>query len=79
MTANTMYSRKCPMCEGQKKAGFTTFSADLGEGLVVVRRVPAMICDQCGEEWIDNGTAQKLEAVVEEARAKRHQFEVLTL
>ncbi|GAB3557269.1 hypothetical protein GCM10027577_46090 [Spirosoma fluminis] len=51
--------------------GYTTFSADLGEGLVVVRHdVPAMIYDQCGKEWIDNTTAEQLEFIVEEARQK---------
>lgn len=68
----------CPMCGGHKAAGYTTFSADLGEGLVVVRHVPAMICQQCGEEWLDNDTAQQLEDVVLEARLKKHQLEVLS-
>jgi len=26
---------------------------DLGFGVVVVRNVPAKVCSQCGEEWID--------------------------
>ncbi len=69
----------CPMCGGHKEAGHTTYSVDLGDGLVVVRHVPAMICNQCGEEWIDNKTAQLLEDIVVEARLKKHQLEVLSL
>lgn len=65
------------MCSGRKEDGYTTFSVDLGDGLVVVRRVPATVCNQCGEEWISNETAQQLELVVEEARRKKHQIEVL--
>ena len=72
-------SEVCPMCGGHKEAGHTTFSVDLGEGLVVVRHVPAMICNQCGEEWIENVTAQQLEEIVAEARQKKHQLEVLSL
>ncbi|GAB3495060.1 hypothetical protein GCM10027341_11900 [Spirosoma knui] len=68
----------CPICGGHKEAGYTTFSADLGEGLVVVRHVPATICNQCGEEWIDNTIAQQFEKIVEEARQKKHQVEVLS-
>jgi Zn-finger nucleic acid-binding protein len=45
--------------------------------VVVVRNVQAQICSQCGEEWIDHPTAQKLEAIVEEARAKQRLVEVL--
>lgn len=42
-----------------------------------MRNVQAQICSQCGEEWIDHQTAQKLETIVEEARAKQRQVEVL--
>ncbi|GAB4023860.1 type II toxin-antitoxin system MqsA family antitoxin [Spirosoma koreense] len=72
-------SAVCPMCGGHKEAGYTTYSVDLGDGLVVVRHVPATICHQCGEEWIDNKTAQQLEEIVIEARQKKHQLEVLSL
>ena len=69
----------CPLCGGQKRVGTTTFSVDNGESLVVVRTVPATICEQCGEEWIDNETAQALERIVAEAQAKHTQVEIVAL
>jgi YgiT-type zinc finger domain-containing protein len=69
----------CPMCGGRKEKGTTTFSADVGVGVVVVRNVRTTVCAQCGEEWIDNKTAQAIEKIVEEARAKRLQVEVTAL
>ena len=66
----------CPICGGRRTAGTTTFSADLGAGVVVVRRVKATVCDQCGEEWVDDATARALEAVVNGARLKRSLVEV---
>jgi hypothetical protein len=36
---------------------------ELGTGVIVVRNVQAKICVQCGEEWIDNQTAQQLERI----------------
>ena len=66
----------CPQCGGQISPGTTTFSADIGDGVVVVRHVRATICRQCGEKWIDNVTAQQLEAIVSEARRKKRQVEV---
>jgi YgiT-type zinc finger domain-containing protein len=69
----------CPICGGRKDFGKTTYSVDLGLGIVVVRNVDAKICTQCGEEWIDNKTAQRLERIVKEARARRHQIEVVAL
>ncbi len=50
--------------------------ADLGSGVVVVRRVQATVCSQCGEEWIDDATARRLEQVVNEARSGRREVEI---
>jgi YgiT-type zinc finger domain-containing protein len=72
-------SERCPLCGGAKAPGATTFSADLGSGVVVVRRVRATVCSQCGEEWIDDATARQLEQIVNEARVRRHQVEVTAL
>jgi len=72
-------SDRCPLCGGAKAPGITTFSADLGSGVVVVRRVRATVCSQCGEEWIDNATASQLEEIVNEARLRRHEVEVTAL
>jgi len=69
-------SNPCPLCGGNKTAGKTTFTADLGSGVVVVRRVQATVCSQCGEEWIDDATARRLEQVVNEARLKHSEVEV---
>ena len=67
---------QCPLCGGNKTRGETTFTADLGSGGVVVRRVQATVCSQCGEEWIDDATARRLEQVVNEARSNHRQVEV---
>lgn len=72
-------SQICPICGGKKTKGKTTFSADLGSGVVVVREVEATICSQCGEEWIDDCTAQQLERIVNDARARRSQVEVAAM
>ena len=72
-------SNLCPLCGGKKTPGTTTFSADIGSGIVVVRDVRAMICSQCGEEWIDNETASQLENIVKDARTRGLQVEVSAL
>ena len=55
---------QCPLCGGSKKAGRTTFTVDLGFGVVVVREVPALVCSQCGADWIDDSAASKFEEIV---------------
>lgn len=69
----------CPLCGGRKKEGKTTFTADLGFGVVVVREVPATVCSQCGADWIGDTIAEKLERIVEDARQRHHLVEVTTL
>ena len=69
----------CPLCGGVKIAGKTTFSADLGSGIVVVRDVRALLCSQCGEEWIDDVTARRLEQIVNDARERGLQVEVAAM
>lgn len=70
---------QCPLCGGNKTTGETTFTADLGSGVVVVRRVRAAVCSQCVEEWIDDATARRLEQIVNEARSQRREVEVTAL
>jgi hypothetical protein len=45
----------------------------------VVRNVPAFVCTQCGEEWIDDPTAVKLEAIAAKAKAQNTQIEVMAM
>ncbi len=72
-------SGKCPLCGGNKQQGKTTFTVDLGFGIVVVRDVPATVCSQCGADWIEDAIASKLEEIVDNARRKHHPVEITTL
>jgi len=66
----------CPICGGTKTQGMTTFTVDLGFGVVVVRNVPALVCDQCGADWIADEIAERLENTVNDARQRHRQVEV---
>lgn len=67
---------RCPLCGGEKEAGTTTFTVDLKFGVLVVRDVPALVCSQCGEAWIEDAVAAKLETVVADARRRQAVVEV---
>ena len=55
---------RCPLRGAEKPPGTTTFAVDLGFGVIVIRQVPALVCSQCGEAWIADSVASRLEAVV---------------
>lgn len=78
MTARSLPD-ECPFCGGLKRDGKTTFTVDLGFGVVVVRDVPATVCALCGADWISDAVAAKLEDIVGEARNKHHMVEVTSL
>ena len=67
---------RCPLCGGEKQPGTTTFAVDFKFGVVVVRDVPALVCTKCGDAWIDDPVAAKLESVVGQARRKQAVVEV---
>lgn len=66
----------CPVCGGRKTQGMTTFTVDLGFGVIVVRDVPALVCSQCGADWITDDVAAYLEETVESAKRTHRQVEV---
>jgi len=70
---------RCPLCGGTKKEGKTTFTVDLGFGVVVVRDVPATVCSLCGADWITDDVATHLETIVSDARKRHLLIEVTTL
>jgi YgiT-type zinc finger domain-containing protein len=66
----------CPICGGMPEPGTTTFTADLTASVLVIRDVPALVCRQCGEAWLADDTAARLEAAVQQARTRQSVVEV---
>ncbi|MBI4537405.1 MAG: type II toxin-antitoxin system MqsA family antitoxin [candidate division NC10 bacterium] len=55
---------KCVICkQGETQAGTATVTFERNGMTLVIRHVPANICSNCGEEYVDETTtAQLLEA-----------------
>ena len=69
----------CPFCSGLVESSKTTFTVDLNTGVVVVRNIPAAVCSQCGEEWIDDATMQTIERIALRARQEKTQLEMVSM
>jgi len=54
----------CFMCKGSVKEGFSTFTADMGNCIVVIKNVPSRVCGQCGEASYSNEVARRLEQII---------------
>jgi len=52
---------KCMICKhGETKQGTTTVTLEKGNSTIVFKEVPAQICDNCGEKYIDEATTKEL-------------------
>ena len=52
---------KCAICRhGITTAGYTTVVLERGQTTVVFKKVPAQICDTCGEEYISESVNKAL-------------------
>lgn len=61
----------CPICgNGELREGTTTFAADVGATVVIVRKVPAEVCDVCGEAFISDVVGDELQSAVDDAKAR---------
>jgi YgiT-type zinc finger domain-containing protein len=56
------------MCKGKLHDGFSTFTSDLGNCVVIIKNVPSRICSQCGEVSYSDTVAHRLEQIVDSIR-----------
>lgn len=63
---------KCPLCmTGEPHPGTTTVTLQRDNSVVVIRDVPATICENCGEYYLSEPTASRVYADAD-ATATRH-------
>ena len=67
----------CFYCKGNLKEATTTHVVDLKECLIIIRNVPCMECEQCGEKVYTDEVAQKLDAVVKACEAVASEITVV--
>ena len=58
----------CVICKrGETQRGTTTITLERGETTVVFKNVPAQVCGNCGEPYLDEEISEKLLQAAEEA------------
>jgi YgiT-type zinc finger domain-containing protein len=64
----------CP--EGEYQTGTTTRTLEDGDTVLVVKEVPALVCDKCGDAVFSESVSERLEALIDEAVASGVESEV---
>lgn len=58
----------CVVCKQAEPAqGVATVVFDQPAATIVIKGVPAQVCPNCGEEYVDDATASRLLAMADEA------------
>jgi YgiT-type zinc finger domain-containing protein len=68
----------CVICKtGQLADGRTTVTFQRGETTVVIKDVPAQVCDNCGEYYLSEEMSRQVLAMAESAVSKGAEVEIL--
>jgi YgiT-type zinc finger domain-containing protein len=62
---------RCDFCGGQLRPGTTALELWIGEELVVIRDVPADVCQQCNEAYISAVVSEQLDDFLREHHRHR--------
>jgi len=69
---------KCVICkQGETHAGVTTVLLTRGEATIVIKKVPADICENCGEYYLSDEISGKILTMAEEAIKLNNEVEVI--
>ncbi len=69
---------KCILCKhGDTRAGESVVTLQRNETIVVIKNVPADICDNCGEFYLSSGVTQEVMARAEAAVKSGVELEIL--
>ena len=67
----------CPICRhGETQPGTATVTLERDALTLVVKSVPAQVCDTCGEQYVDEETTARLLRTAEEAASAGVQVDV---
>ncbi len=68
----------CVICKtGETRPGKVTVTLQRGETIVLIKEVPAEVCRNCGEYYLDEAVTRKVYAQAEDAVNRRTEVEIL--
>ena len=69
---------KCVLCkQGQTKPGKVTVALQRGETTVVIKEVPADVCENCGEYYLSDEVSRRVLGMAEQAVQNGAEVEIL--
>lgn len=78
MTGHVGAPKPCPLCGGQLFVDLATMPFVLGKNVVVIKQVPAEVCDTCGESFLHAEATDVVTALLEKALASSAEVSLMT-
>ncbi len=69
---------KCFFCKGKLEKGKVNHIVDLGQGVIIIKNVPANVCKQCSEYYLDTETSLNLEKIIENIKANKAEVSIVS-
>jgi len=66
-----MIPDRCSFCKGKLQEGKTEFLAHAAGEVIVIKDVPAYVCEQCGEAYYTAAISRKIDEVMRAAHQKK--------
>lgn len=60
---------KCFLCKDDMTDSTTTYMTTYNNCYIIIKNVPCMKCNQCGEEFINGVTLLKIESIMEKLKS----------
>jgi YgiT-type zinc finger domain-containing protein len=57
---------KCSLCGGVLRKGKTELVIRVGEEIVVIKDIPAYVCENCGEPYFTPETSRRIDKIMED-------------
>jgi len=54
----------CFMCKGELTEKKVNYMVDLQSTIIIIKGVPSKVCEQCGEQYFEDETAENIENIV---------------
>lgn len=68
----------CVICKnGNMNDGHVTVTLQRGDSIIVLKNVPASVCENCGEYTLSETVAERVMQLAEESVSKKVEIEVL--
>jgi len=68
MTGRPVKNNVCPSCGGRLKVGVATIPFLLDSGVILIKNVPAEICQNCHEPYTTGAVTDNLLALLNQSR-----------